>query len=59
VIWEGENTYPGAIDLFTFAVTGRSGTAYKLVGSCVNDAIVVCAIAGSGVSISLKPLGMP
>jgi hypothetical protein len=45
VIWEGENTYPGAIELFTFAVTGPSVSVYKLVGSCVNDAIEVCAIA--------------
>ena len=45
VVWQGDNTYPGAMELYTFAVEGPSGTIYQIAGSCVNEKIVVCSVA--------------
>jgi hypothetical protein len=44
VIIHGEDTYPGAIELFTFALQGQTGQYYQLVASTINQTIVICTI---------------
>jgi hypothetical protein len=41
----GQDTYPGAVDLFSFVLQGPSGQYYEIFASTVNHTVVVCAIA--------------
>lgn len=40
----GEDTYPGAIELFTFALQGQSGQYYQVVASTIKQTVVICAV---------------
>lgn len=41
----GQETYPGAIELFIFAIVGESGQYYQVVATTVNNTVVICAVA--------------
>lgn len=41
----GQDTYPGAIELFVFTIIGPTGQHYQVIASHVQNRVVVCAVA--------------
>ena len=45
LILHGADTYPGAMDLFSFVLRGQAGQYYQVIATTIDQAVVICAVA--------------